>query len=252
MKKDSNLEQRKYVIGGLIVVIAIIYIFRLLELQVLDSKYKENADSNAFLRKTIYPSRGQIYDRNGKLVVYNQPAYDLMIIPREIGDFDSIDLCQTLRIPLQDLRDRFADMRNYRKNPGYSSYTQQALITHLSVQDYGRLQEKLYRFPGFFIQKRILRQYAYAVAANVLGNIREVNAGDIEKDPYYKAGDYTGDLGVEKSYEHFLRGQKGQEILIRDVRGRIKGRYENGDRDVAPIAGPDFKLSIDMDLQEYG
>ncbi len=252
MKKDSNLEQRKYVIGGLIVVIAIIYIFRLLELQVFDSKYKENADSNAFLRKTIYPSRGQIYDRNGKLVVYNQPAYDLMIIPREIGDFDSIDLCQTLRIPLQDLRDRFADMRNYRKNPGYSSYTQQALITHLSVQDYGRLQEKLYRFPGFFIQKRILRQYAYAVAANVLGNIREVNAGDIEKDSYYKAGDYTGDLGVEKSYEHFLRGQKGQEILIRDVRGRIKGRYENGDRDVAPIAGHDLKLSIDIELQEYG
>lgn len=252
MKKDYNLEKRKYVIGGLIVAITLLYLFRLLELQVFDDKYKANADSNAFLRKTIYPSRGLIYDRNGELVVYNQPAYDVMIIPREIGDFDSIDFCNTLRISLEDLRNRFADMRNPRKNPGYSSYTQQVLITHISVQDYGRLQEKLYRFPGFFIQKRILRQYNHIAAANILGNIREVNASDIKKDDYYRSGDYTGDLGIEKSYEPYLRGIKGQEILIRDAHGRIKGKFEDGARDIAPVSGSNLKLGLDIKLQEYG
>ena len=232
--------------------LAVIYIFRLLELQVFETKYKENADSNAFLRKTVYPSRGQMFDRNGNLVVYNKPAYDVMIIPREIGDFDTLDLCSTLRISKEELRGYFEDMRNPRKNPGYSSYTQQVLITHISAEDYGRLQEKLYRFPGFFIQKRILREYAYEVGANFLGNIREVNRRDIENDDYYRPGDYTGDLGIEKSYEYFLRGVKGQEILIRDAHGRIKGRYENGAKDVAPVSGKDLKLSIDIKLQEYG
>lgn len=252
MKKDYRLEKRKYVIGGLLIVLAVIYIFRLLELQVFETKYKENADSNAFLRKTVYPSRGQMFDRNGNLVVYNKPAYDVMIIPREIGDFDTLDLCGTLRISKEELRGYFEDMRNPRKNPGYSSYTQQVLITHISAEDYGRLQEKLYRFPGFFIQKRILREYAYEVGANFLGNIREVNRRDIENDDYYRPGDYTGDLGIEKSYEYFLRGVKGQEILIRDAHGRIKGRYENGAKDVAPVSGKDLKLSIDIKLQEYG
>ena len=252
MKKDYSLEKRKYVIGGLLVVLAIIYLFRLLELQVFETKYKENADSNAFLRKTVYPSRGQMFDRNGNLVVYNKPAYDVMIIPREVGDFDTLDFCRTLRISKDELQGYFDDMRNPRKNPGYSSYTQQVLITHISAQDYGRLQEKLYRFPEFFIQKRILREYAYEAGANFLGNIREVNARDIENDDYYRAGDYTGDLGIEKSYERFLRGVKGQEILIRDAHGRIKGRYENGARDVAPVAGKDLKLGIDIKLQEYG
>ena len=252
MKKDYRLEKRKYVIGGLLIVLAVIYIFRLLELQVFETKYKENADSNAFLRKTVYPSRGQMFDRNGNLVVYNKPAYDVMIIPREIGDFDTLDLCSTLRISKEELRGYFEDMRNPRKNPGYSSYTQQVLITHISAEDYGRLQEKLYRFPGFFIQKRILREYAYEVGANFLGNIREVNRRDIENDDYYRPGDYTGDLGIEKSYEYFLRGAKGQEILIRDAHGRIKGRYENGAKDVAPVSGKDLKLSIDIKLQEYG
>jgi penicillin-binding protein 2 len=124
-------------------------------------------------------------------------------------------------------------------------------MTHLSAQDYGRLQEKLYRFPGFFIQKRILRQYNHFAAANVLGNIREVNATDIERDPYYSPGDYTGDLGVERSYEEYLRGVKGVEVLIRDARGRIQGRYENGAHDISPISGRDLKLSLDIRLQEY-
>mgnify|MGYP000765586393 CR=1 FL=1 len=251
MRKNYNLEKRKYVIGGFIVLIAIIYLIRLFDLQINDERYKRSADSNAFLKKTVYPSRGLIYDRNGELVVYNQPAYDVMLIPRDVQPFDTLDFCRTLNITPEQLVKRFEDMRDKRLNPGYSSYTPQRLIAQLSSQDYGRLQEKLYRFPGFFIQKRILRQYNHPTAANVLGNIREVSAADIERDPYYAPGDYTGDLGVEKSYEEHLRGVKGVEILIRDARGRIQGRYENGAHDVDPVSGRDLRLSLDIKLQEY-
>ncbi len=251
MRKNYNLEKRKYVIGGFIILIALIYLVRLFDLQIQDSRYKASADSNAFLKKTVYPSRGLMYDRNGELVVYNQPAYDVMLIPRDVQPFDTLDFCRTLNITPEALVKRFADMRDKRLNPGYSAYTPQRLISQLSSQDYGRLQEKLYRFPGFFIQKRILRQYNHPTAANVLGNIREVSAKDIERDDYYAAGDYTGDLGVEKSYEPYLRGQKGVEILIRDARGRIQGRYEDGAHDIEPLSGRDLRLSLDIKLQEY-
>lgn len=252
MRKDYNLEKRKYVIGGFIIVIVLIYILKLFELQVCDGRYKANADSNAFLRKTLYPSRGLMYDRNGELIVFNQPAYDVVMIPRDVQPFDTVDFCNTLQITRETFDQRLADLKNPRKNPNYSSYTQQTFMTHLSAKDYGRLQEKLYKFPGFYIQKRILRQYNHIAAANVLGNIREVNAREIEKDDYYKPGDYTGDLGVEKSYETYLRGQKGVEILIRDAYGKIKGKYDDGKQDIAPISGKDLKLSIDINLQEYG
>lgn len=248
MRKDYRLEKRKYVIGGFILIVAIIYIIRLFDLQVCESKYKDYADSNAFLRRTQYPSRGLMYDRNGKLVVFNQPAYDVMIIPRDVQEFDTLDLCETLNISREQFDKRIYDMKH---SAGYSSYTPQKFITHLSAQDYGRLQEKLYRYPGFFIQKRILRQYNYLAAANVLGNIREVSDKDIEADNYYASGDYCGDLGVEKSYEPYLRGIKGEEILIRDAHGRIQGKYEDGAHDISPISGKNLKLSLDIELQQY-
>lgn len=249
MRKDYNLEKRKYVIGGFIVVLVMIYIARLFVLQVGDSKYKENANSNAFIEKIIYPSRGLIYDRKGRLIVYNQPAYDLVMIPKDVLPFDTVDFCNTLQITRQEFDERMLKMKN---SHSYSAYTQQTFMNHLSALDYGRLQEKLYRFPGFFIAQRILRQYNYNVAANVLGDIREVNAKDIENDDYYRPGDLTGDLGVEKSYEKYLRGRKGSEILIRDALGKIQGHYNDGANDVAPIAGNDLHLSIDIELQAFG
>ncbi len=252
MRKDYKLEKRKYVIGGFICVIVAIYIFRLFSLQISNDKYKESADSNAFLKRVIYPARGLMYDRNGKLVVFNKPAYDVMIIPKDVKDFDTTLLCKTLSITKEDLLEKWEEMKNPRKNPGYSAYTPQRLITHLSPEDYGKLQEKLYQFPGFFIQKRTVRQYTYPNAGNILGNIREVSAADIEKDHYYRRGDYTGDLGVEKSYEVALRGKTGMEILMKDAYGRIKGRYEDGIHDIAPQSGKNLTLSIDMDLQRYG
>ena len=249
MRKDYNLENRKWVIGGFITVLVLIYLARLVQLQVLESKYKENADSNAFVQKVIYPSRGLMYDRNDSLIVYNQPAYDLVMIPKDVLPFDTLDFCNTLQISRETFDQRIAEMKGSRN---YSAYTQQIFMNHLSAQDYGRLQEKLYRFPGFYIVQRILRQYNYTCAGNLLGDIREVNQRDIERDEYYRPGDYTGDLGIEKSYERYLRGRKGEEILIRDALGKIKGRYNDGANDVAPIAGHDLKLSIDIGLQQFG
>lgn len=232
-------------------VIVLLYIVRLYNLQVLDNKYKEDADTNAFLRKAIYPSRGIIYDRNGNVVVFNRPAYDVMMIPRDVQTFDTIDFCSSLGMTVEQFRQRLHDMKDRKSNPGYSPYSPQTLLTHLTAEDYGRLQEKMYRFPGFYIQKRILREYNYDCASNVLGNIREVSQADIERDSYYSRGDYTGDLGVEKSYERFLRGEKGEEILIRDARGKIQGKYKEGANDRKAISGKDITLSLDINLQQY-
>lgn len=252
MRKDYQLEKRKYVIGGFITLIVIIYVIRLFSLQVGDDKYKESADSNAFLKRVLYPARGLVYDRNDRLVVFNKPAYDVMLIPKDVGEFDTMMLCNALGITREQLAERWRDMKDTRKNPGYSAYTPQKLISHLSQEDYGKLQEKLYLLPGFFIQKRTVREYGYHCASNVLGNIREVSARDIEKDRYYRRGDYTGDLGIEKSYETALRGRKGVEILMKDAYGRVKGKYENGIHDVAPVSGHNLRLSLDIELQQYG
>lgn len=253
MRKDYNLSKRRYVIGGFVTLLVIIYCIRLFQLQIGDDKYKDSAISNAFLRRVIYPARGLIYDRNGELVVFNQPAYDVMLIPKDVGkDIDSAALCEVLGITREELRSKWEEMRDPHRNPGYSAYTPQKLLSHLSQEDFGRLQEKLNLFPGFFIQKRTVRQYNTSGSANILGNIREVSAEDVARDEYYRAGDYTGDLGVEKSYEEALRGRKGVEILMKDAHGRIKGKYEEGRHDIAPLSGRNLTLSIDLELQEYG
>lgn len=254
MRKDYNLEKRKYVIGGFIVVVVAIYLCKLFDLQILDDKYSEIAVSNARSTKVTHPSRGQIYDRNGNLVVYNEPAYDLVLVPKDVQEFDTTTMCKILQLKRSDFELLWKNMSDPKKNKNYSATTPQPLVQNLDSTTYGRLQEILYRFPGFDISQRIIRRYNYVAAANVLGDIREVNAEDIERDSdnYYMPGDYTGDLGVEKSYEKYLRGVKGKEILIRDARGKIKGRYNDGKDDVQPVAGKDLQLSIDIELQQFG
>lgn len=234
------------------VLIAIIFVARLFALQIGEGKYKEHADSNAFLRRTVYPARGLIYDRKGRLLVYNRPAYDVMLVPRDVKEFDTASFCKVVRLTTEEFRERWTAMKDLRKNPGYSDYTPQKLLSQISEEEYGRLQEKLFEFPGLFVQKRTIREYAYPNAGNVLGNIRDVSATDLEHDRYYRPGDYTGDLGVEKSYEHHLRGIKGVEILMKDANGRIQGKYEEGRHDQAPVSGRNLTLSLDMELQAYG
>lgn len=254
MRKDYNLEKRKFVIGGFIVAIIAIYLWKLFDLQVTSNEYSQIAINNARSVKITHPSRGQIYDRNGNLVVYNEPAYDLVITPKDVTQFDTTTMCWILQLKREDFDLLWKNMSDPKKNRNYSAVTPQPLVQNLDSMTYGRLQERLYLFPGFDIAQRVIRRYNYVSAANILGNIREVNADDIarDSDKYYLPGDYTGDLGVEKSYEKYLRGIKGKEISVRDARGRIKGRYNDGKDDVAPVAGKDLQLSIDMDLQQFG
>ncbi len=252
MKRDYNLEKRKYVIGGAVVVIVLVYIVRLFTLQIMSEDYKKNADSNAFLNKTQYPSRGVMYDRNDKLLVYNQPAYDVTMVMREIKDLDTLDLCRTLNITPDYFVRRIREIKDRRSNPGYSSYTHQVFMTQLSAEECGVFQEKLFKFPGFYIQRRTIRQYEYRSAAHVLGDIGEVDKKDIKADDYYVQGDFIGKQGIERSYEKQLRGEKGVEILLRDARGRIQGRYMDGQLDRTPVAGKNLKLGLDIELQMLG
>lgn len=252
MAKDYNLEKRKFVIGGAAIVVILIYVLRLFVLQLLTDDYKKNADSNAFLNKIQYPSRGAIYDRNGKLLVFNQPAYDITIVPKEVVNLDTLDLCRTLNITQAQFLKIISDMKDRRRNPGYSKYTNQLFMAQLSAEESGVFQEKLFKFPGFYIQRRTIRQYTYNAAAHTLGDIAEVSMKDIESDEYYIRGDYIGKLGVEKSYEKQLRGEKGVEILLRDAHGRIQGHYMDGKLDKRPVPGKNLTLSLDIDLQMLG
>ncbi|GBU07000.1 penicillin-binding protein 2 [Bacteroidales bacterium] len=225
---------------------------QLVNLQIFSDSYKISADNNAFLKKTLYPSRGLLYDRNDKLLVYNQPAYDVMVVMKETSTFDTLEFCQILNIPYPQFKKRLDDMKDRRLNPGYSPYTPQIFLTQLGNKEYGVLQESLYKFYGFYIQNRTARDYAFANAGHVLGYIAEADKRDIKQDEYYVQGDYVGKSGIERSYEQYLRGKKGVEILLRDAHGRIKGKYEDGLYDQAPASGKNLKLSIDMDLQAYG
>ena len=250
---EENLKYRKYVVAGIAIFVVVAYIVRLFMLQLMSDDYKKNADSNAFLKKIDYPSRGIISDRNGELLVYNQPSYDIMLIENEARDhFDTLELCQTLGITRQEFDYRIGLMRDRRKNPGYSRYTQQTFLTQLSDRDFSIFQEKAFRFPGFYVRRRSIRQYEYPYAAHILGDVAEVSEAEIEADDYYQPGDYIGKIGVERSYERQLRGQKGVQILLRDAHGRIKGSYQNGALDQKPVPGKNLTLSIDVQLQALG
>lgn len=232
--------------------VVLLFIVRLFVLQIMSDDYKKSADSNAFLEKIQYPSRGLIYDRTGKLLVYNQPAYDITIVMKEITSLDTMDLCNTLKITPAYFRKRLHDIKDKRMNPGYSPYTNQVLLTQLSAEDCSLFQEKLFKFPGFYIQRRTIRQYNYSAGAHILGDIAEVSKGEMEADKYYLPGDFIGKLGVEKSYEKQLRGEKGVEVLLRDAHGRIQGNYMDGKFDKTPIPGKNLTLSLDIELQMLG
>ena len=251
--KDYSLDNRRYVIAGVAVLIVVVYTIRLFMLQITSDDYKKSADSNAFLKKIEYPSRGVISDRNGKLLVYNQPSYDIMVVMNEVGNrLDTLELGQALNITKEDFDSRMTTIKDRNKNPGYSRFTQQLFMSQLSDHDFSVFQEKMFRFPGFYVQRRSIRQYQYPFAAHVLGDVAEVSPADIEEDDYYQPGDYIGKLGVERSYEKQLRGEKGMQILLRDAHGRVQGRYQNGKLDRRPVAGKNLTLSIDADLQALG
>ena len=251
--KDHQLESRSYVIGGIALCIVVIYIIRLAFLQLMSNNYRESAESNAFLNNVIFPSRGVIYDRNGELLVYNQPAYDIMVVMREVNEnLDTLGFCKALNITKKEFDERMETIKDRNKNPGYSSYTQQLFMTQIPAEEFSIFQEKLFNYHGFYVRERSIRRYASSNGAHVLGDVAEVSPKEIEKDDYYYAGDYIGKQGVERSYEKELRGEKGVQVLLRDARGRIQGHYKNGALDRKPVPGKNLTLTIDMELQRLG
>ena len=249
MINDPNYR-RRYVISGIAVGIVLVYIIRLFYLQIIDQSTKDQADNNALVKQTIYPSRGVMYDRNGELLVFNQPIYEITITMREMGkEWDTTAFCKSLKITRTEFDERMVEIKDKRKNRGYSRYTPQVFMSQLKKEDIATLQEELFLFPGIRIQKRTLRDYTYKAAAHVLGSVGEVSQADIDRDPYYSRGDYSGRDGLERTYEKQLRGEKGVEVLMRDSKGRIQGSYKNGELDQTAKAGTDLYTTLDIQLQ---
>ncbi|HBH48208.1 MAG TPA: penicillin-binding protein 2 [Bacteroidales bacterium] len=241
----DQFNNRKYIIGALIILLGIIFSVRLFYLQIVESKYKLSAESNSRRLEIVYPARGLVFDRNGELLVHNQPSYDLKIAPYELEAFDSTELCEILNIDIQTLRDAIQRVKRdprERRNP---------FIKQLSPETFGKLKEKQYKFPGFYFSERTLRKYKYELASHLVGYIGEVDSNDIKKDSYYEMGDYLGVNGVEKSYENYLRGAKGRRYKFIDVRGREQGAYKEGRFDKDAESGKNITLTIDAELQAY-
>lgn len=242
----DGYTERMYVLMGVVVFICLVFLVRLFYLQVMDNSYKLSAENNVLRYETEYPARGLIYDRDGRLLVYNEAAYDLMVIPRQVKDVDTVSLCTILDIP----KELFVQRLN--KARAYSWRKPSIFQKQVSAITYAELQEKLYRFPGFFVQKRTLRKYPEPIAAHVLGYVGEASSRRIEQDSYYKRGDYVGISGLEKAYETDLRGSKGVRVIMVDVHNRPKGSYGNGRYDTAAVAGKTVVSTIDAALQAYG
>ena len=249
---NDSLYRRKYLIGGIAVVVVLVYIVRLFMLQIIDQSTQTKAENNAQLRQTIYPSRGLIYDRNGELLVANQPIYEVTMIVREMKQepFDTLGLCNALHISRDSFDIRMQNMTNRKKNRGYTQYAPQVFMPNLSQEEIAQLQQEKYKYPGVDILIRTLRDYTYPIASHILGSVGEVNHNDIKQDNYYSAGDYSGRDGIERTYEKELRGKKGVKVFMRDSRGRIQGPYQQGQLDQDAEAGTDLHLSLDRQTQQ--
>ncbi len=247
---NDPYSRRAYIIAASVVFVVMIFIVRLFWLQIIDQSQKQKADSNALLRQIIYPSRGLIYDRNGELLVFNQPIYEVTLIFQEMRHgFDTLAFCQCLGIDSLEFAERITAIRDKRRNRGFSTYTPQIFMSQLTKQEVASLRETSYKFNGAGIRKRTLRGYTYPYAAHILGSVGEVSQYDIDRDDYYQAGDYAGRDGLERTYEQRLRGTKGVEVIMRDSRGRIQGSYHDGAEDVEAVTGTDLHLSLDIQLQ---
>ena len=237
---------RKLLLAGLTLIIGILFISRLFQLQVVNTTYQRLSDNNAILEISDYPERGFIYDRNGKLLVSNQAAYDIMIIPENVIPFDTISFCELTGVSKERL------VKSLKKARRYSKRLPSVIINQISKETYATLQEQMWKYEGFFIQKKSLRDYRVGFGSNVLGYVSEVNNNDLKYDDYYQQGELIGRQGIEKSYENELRGEKGKRFLQKDRFNRIIGEYKNKTFDVEPIVAKDINLTLDATLQEYG
>ncbi len=242
----TNYSKRKYVIISIFILTGVIFLFRLFLIQVVDNDYKLYANKNVLRYETQYPARGLVFDRNGELFVYNEAAYDLLVTPRLVKEFDTVEFCNLLKIDKELLNKKFEKAKKY------SYYKPSVFLKQISKEDYAFLEEKLYKYTGFFVQARTLRKYPIPIAAHILGYVGEVNQKELKNDSYYKQGDYTGKSGIELTYENILRGEKGLKVKMVDVFNRDKGSYQEGKYDTSAVSGKDIYLSIDSRLQTYG
>lgn len=246
MALKKSYSSRRLVINTIIFVIAFIFIVRLFYLQVIETNYKSSADNNVLRYITEYPARGLIYDAQGRLLIYNEAAYDLIVIPYQISDdFDTLAFCSLTGISREDFIKKMLSAINY------STHIPTIFEEKISKQMYGVLQEKIVSYPGFFIQTRAIRNYPYPHAAQILGYIGEVSPEHLKKDEYYRPGDYIGISGLEKSYEKELRGMKGIKVIMVDVHNRDMGSYLKGKYDIEARQGNNLYTYLDIDLQAY-
>ena len=237
--------RRSFLLYFFVGVTGLIFIGRLFQLQVIRGASYDPINNATVKPEFIYPERGYIYDRNGKLLVANQVSYDVMVQPNRVKSIDTLEFCQLLKIDKEDFLKRF------RKAERFATYLPSVFLKQLAKEDFAYLQEKLHKFQGFYIQKRIIRNYPIKAAANVLGYIGEVNEQKARNSKYYQQGELEGKDGVEKQYEQYLRGKKGKRYLRRNNLNRVTGSYKNGAYDTMPVNGKDLQLTLDIDLQLY-
>ncbi|RCW90154.1 peptidoglycan D,D-transpeptidase FtsI family protein [Winogradskyella arenosi] len=240
---------RKLLLLTTVVLVGLVFIARLFYLQVYDNSAYNIFEDIAIKKEYNYPKRGYVYDRNGELLVANQPSYDVMVIPREVAPLDSLEIdefCRLLKITREDYD------KKLKRATSYSPRLPSPFVPQLSKRDYAVLQEKMRKYEGFYIQKRSLRSYQTTIGANVLGDIGEANRATIAKKPYYRLGDLIGNQGVEKTYEEVLRGVKGIKFIQKDRFNKNIGPYKDGIYDTLPVPGKDITITIDSELQAYG
>ncbi|EAR13965.1 putative penicillin-binding protein 2 [Polaribacter irgensii 23-P] len=237
--------QKSFLLYFLITLVGVVFIGRLFQLQIIRGEKYDPIHNAAVKTEYDYPERGYIYDRNGVLLVANQISYDVMMQPNQVVALDTLEFCKLLKITKKDF------LRRYQKADAFASYLPSVFLKQLAKEDFAFLQEKLHKYRGFFIQKRIIREYPINAAANVLGYIGEVNEQLAKTNSYYQAGELIGKDGIEKQYEDFLRGRKGKKYFNRNNFNKVTGSFKNGDKDTLAKNGKDLKLTLDIQLQEY-
>ena len=239
----------KALIIGLFAVAAII-LGKLFYIQIIDDEYKINSNNNSMVYDIIYPTRGIIYDRNGKIIVSNKVTYDILVTPREVKQFDTLMLADALNVTPEFIRDKMNEYARNRRRIGYQSVV---MLKQIKPETYMQFAEIQYKFPGFRGQARSIRDYPVNAGGNLLGYVSEVDANYIEKlSGEYRPGDYAGKTGIEAAREKELRGEKGYHIYLRNSRNQIEQRYKDGEMDKEAVPGHDIHTTIDADLQQYG
>ncbi|MDX1349117.1 MAG: penicillin-binding transpeptidase domain-containing protein [Putridiphycobacter sp.] len=242
----NNFDNRKFIISFLIVLIGVVFIFRLAYMQLIDDQWKDRAAQISEDKIITYPARGIVYDRNNEILISNQVFYNLLVIPRETEGIDSVAFAQLLNIDIEDYSKRMNKARAYSKRKA-SIFEKQ-----ISPNDFMKIGPELYKYPGFIEEERTLRTYPRPIGAHLLGYMNEVNDKDIEKSNYYRSGDYIGRSGIEKEYEEVLRGKRGVKYILQNAIGVSTGSYENGRYDTVAVQGKNIQIGIDAKLQAYG